>query len=83
MACGRPVVATDVGGVAEATRGAARLVPPGDAHALAEAVRALAADPAAAAELGRAARARAEALDRRGVAEAHAALYRSLMEGAA
>jgi glycosyltransferase involved in cell wall biosynthesis len=83
MACGRPVVATDIGGVAEATQGAARLVPPGDARALAGAVLALAADPAAAAALGRAARARAEALDWRAVAEAHAALYRALIEGAA
>ena len=28
MACGRPVIVTDVGGVAETTHGAARLVPP-------------------------------------------------------
>jgi glycosyltransferase involved in cell wall biosynthesis len=83
MACGRPVVATNVGGVAEATLGAARLVPPGDPRALADQVLALAADPAAAAALGRAARARAEALDWRAAAEAHAALYRSLMDGTA
>ncbi|WP_198373744.1 glycosyltransferase family 4 protein, partial [Roseomonas rosulenta] len=57
MACGRPVVATDVGGVAEMTVGAALLGPPGDARALADAVLSLAADPAGAAALGRAARA--------------------------
>lgn len=39
FAAGTPVVATDVGGVAEAAGGAALLVPPGDAAAAAEAVR--------------------------------------------
>ena len=83
MACGRPVVSTDVGGVAEATAGAARLVPRGDARALADAVLALAADPAAAAALGRAAQARAEALDWPRIAARHAALYADLVRGAA
>lgn len=78
MACGRPVVTTDVGGVAEMTEGAARLVPPGDARALAGAVAALAGDPTAAAALARAARARAEALDWRHVGARHAALYAAL-----
>lgn len=83
MACGRPVVSTDVGGVAEATGEAARLVPRGDARALAEAVLALAADAPAAAALGRAARARAEALDWPRIAARHAALYADLARGAA
>jgi glycosyltransferase involved in cell wall biosynthesis len=78
MACGCPVVTTDVGGVAEMTGDAARLVPRGDARALADAVLALAADAGAAAALGRAARARAEALDWRHVAARHAALYERL-----
>ena len=80
MACGRPVVSTDVGGVAEMTRDAARLAPPGDARALADAVLALAADPAGAEALGRAARARAEALDWPHVAALHARLYAALAE---
>ena len=80
MACGRPVVATDVGGVAEMTGGAAMLAPPGDARALADAVLSLAADPAAAAALGQAARARAEALDWRHVAARHAALYAAIAQ---
>ena len=80
MACGRPVVSTDVGGVAEMTAGAARLVPPGDAAALAEAVAALLRDRAAADALGRAARARAEALDWRHIGARHAALYAALAE---
>jgi len=54
LAMGRPVVATDAGGIREwltdGERG--RLLPPGDAKALAEAVGALVADPGAAAEMG-------------------------------
>lgn len=83
MACGRPVVATDVGGVAEMTAGAARLAPPGSARGLADAVLALAADPGAAAALGAAARARAEALDWRHIAARHAALYAALAQARA
>jgi glycosyltransferase involved in cell wall biosynthesis len=83
MACGRPVVATDIGGVAEMTAGAARLCAPGDARAMADAVLGLAADPAAAAALGAAARARAEALDWRHIAARHAALYATLAEARA
>ena len=47
MASGLPIVATDVGGIAAATGDgeAALLVPPGDAGALAAALRRLAADP--------------------------------------
>ncbi|MBR0674507.1 glycosyltransferase family 4 protein, partial [Neoroseomonas soli] len=78
MACGRAIVSTDVGGVGEMTDGAARLVPPGDPQALAEAVVALAHDPAAAEALGRAARARAEALDWRHAGARHAELYATL-----
>ena len=46
MACGRPVVATDVGGVAEAVAQAGILVPPRDPVAVAEATIALLGDPA-------------------------------------
>jgi glycosyltransferase involved in cell wall biosynthesis len=81
MACGRPVVSTDVGGVAEMTGDAARLAPLGDARALADAVLGLAADPADAAALGHAARKRAEALDWRHVAARHAAVYAALSGG--
>ncbi|CAH0231111.1 glycosyltransferase [Roseomonas sp. CECT 9278] len=78
MACGRPVVSTDVGGVAEMTAGAALVGPPGDARALADAVLSLAGNRAAAAALGRAARARAEALDWPHIAARHAALYAAI-----
>jgi glycosyltransferase involved in cell wall biosynthesis len=47
LAFGRPLVLSEVGGFPEvAAQGAARLVPPGDAEALAEAMEALLADPA-------------------------------------
>ncbi|OLE36448.1 MAG: hypothetical protein AUG48_07320 [Actinobacteria bacterium 13_1_20CM_3_68_9] len=46
FAAGLPVVATDVGGVAAAVGGAARLVPPGDAAAAASQLGAIAADAA-------------------------------------
>lgn len=88
LAMARPVVCTDVGGNREAVRDrdTGRLVPPGDAAALGEAVVDLLRDPTAAAAYGRngqrlaqetfsnAARARRmEALYRRLLAEAHAA----------
>jgi glycosyltransferase involved in cell wall biosynthesis len=63
MLASRPVVATDVGSVPEAIADGETglLVPPNDADALARAVRSLFDDPARAAALGEAARARAEA----------------------
>ncbi len=46
FAAGLPVVATDVGGIAQAVGDATVLIGPGDADAAAEALRALAGDPA-------------------------------------
>jgi glycosyltransferase involved in cell wall biosynthesis len=60
LAFGKPLVLSSVGGFPEvAATGAARLVPPGDAAALAVALTELAADAAARAELAAAARAAA------------------------
>lgn len=62
MAAGRPIVATSLGGNAEALAGGAcgRLVPPGDPRALATGILELIDDPARAAAAGRAARSRFE-----------------------
>ncbi|HVE74166.1 MAG TPA: glycosyltransferase family 4 protein [Mycobacteriales bacterium] len=57
MRAGRPLVATDVGGMAELVGDGAVLVPAGDAPALAHAVRRLLDDPSAAAALAGRARA--------------------------
>jgi glycosyltransferase involved in cell wall biosynthesis len=60
MALEKPVVATDVGGVAEAVEAEKTgiLVPPGDQEAFAEALLKLAANPALAQQLGKAGRQR-------------------------
>jgi glycosyltransferase involved in cell wall biosynthesis len=60
MALGRPVVATDVGGIAEAVADGETgiVVPPGDTAAAASALATLAADPARARDMGERARAR-------------------------
>ena len=62
MACGRPVVASDLAGIpsAIADEVTGRLVAPGDAAGLRDALAALAPDPARRAALGHAARARVE-----------------------
>lgn len=61
MACGIPVVTTDVGAVREVVRdGVGIVVAPLDAPALAEAIVAVAADPARRAEMGRLGRERIE-----------------------
>lgn len=81
MAAGLPVVATDIGANAEAVqhRSSALLVPPADAHALADAIMELYRNRALAADLGRAARARV--IQHFGLTRAVAAyltLYRAL-----
>jgi glycosyltransferase involved in cell wall biosynthesis len=70
LACGLPIITTDVGGVAEyVDTGSAVLVEPHDADAICEAVTALAADRERRQELGRSARERALELDWSRVAE--------------
>ncbi len=56
MACGRPVIATDVGGVAEAVAHCGVMVPPRDPEAVARATIELLRDPGRRRELGRLAR---------------------------
>lgn len=59
-ACGRPVVASDVGGISDivADQETGLLVPPGDSVGVGDAILRLLADPAAADQMGLAARAR-------------------------
>ncbi|UJW31211.1 glycosyltransferase [Saccharothrix sp. AJ9571] len=79
MACARPVVAFDVGGVRESVGDTGTVVPPGDLAALAEGITARLADPALAATEGRRARARVVNLfDHRRMAEQTATLAEKL-----
>lgn len=83
MASGVPVIATRVGAFeAQVDDGVTgRLIPPGDAAALAQAMEAMLSDPAALAAAGQAARARVEArFDIRREAAALEAVYRGLLE---
>jgi len=85
MACGVPTIATRVGAfetqVEDGETG--RLVPPGDAGALAAAMQAMLAEPSALALAGRKGRARVEALfDIRREAEELVAVYRDLLDRA-
>jgi sugar transferase (PEP-CTERM/EpsH1 system associated) len=85
MAVGLPVVATAVGGNPEvAVQGVtAVLVPPGDPEALASAIVATAGDPARAAEMGRAARARVESrFDVRQMVRAYEGVYEEILGAA-
>ena len=80
LRAGRPLVASRVGGIPDLTgQDAAVLVPPGDAAALADAVLSVLDDPALAARLSAATRARAAALPTQDNAvEAALTLYRRL-----
>ena len=80
LRAGRPLVATDVGGLRELVGDGAVLVPAGDAHALGTAVRRLLDDPAEAALLG--ARGRAVAAgwpNEQDTVDQVAELYRELL----
>jgi glycosyltransferase involved in cell wall biosynthesis len=84
MAARRPVVATGVGGVAEIVADglSGYVTPPGDAFALADRVQRLLLDPASAALMGAAGRARAEANYRRDlVGRQYLAMLRYIAHG--
>ena len=78
MAVGLPVVASDIPVFAEVTDGAALLVPPDDAAALADALAHIVADEAERARLAAAGRVRARAFDWDEVARRAWALYRAV-----
>lgn len=84
MAMERPIVASHVGGLAESvTPEVGITVPPQDARALAAAVRELLEDPERAAQLGRAARARAVSLySNEALVERTLALYERILKNA-
>ncbi|WP_336026178.1 glycosyltransferase family 4 protein [Geodermatophilus sp. FMUSA9-8] len=80
LRAGTPLVATRAGGLPGLLGDAAVLVPPGDAAALASAVRDLLADPARAADLAAAGRERAAGWpDEAATARTLAAVYRELL----
>ena len=81
MACGLPVVTTDVGGVGEyVDHDAACLRPAGDAESLAGDVLAVLADPARARRMGRASRALAVEHDYRRMAAEVQEVYARVLE---
>ncbi|MDQ3681402.1 MAG: glycosyltransferase family 4 protein [Actinomycetota bacterium] len=75
MACGAPIVASDVGGVSEYLGDGGRLCPPFDPESLAEAIVETVDAPAAAARLGESARERALRYDFPHVAGLHRQVY--------
>ena len=80
LRAGRPLVATDVGGIRDLVGDGAVLVPPGDARALATAVRRLLDDPAEAARVAaRGAAVAATWPSERDTVEQVAAVYRELL----
>ncbi|HET7231352.1 MAG TPA: glycosyltransferase family 4 protein [Longimicrobium sp.] len=84
MACGRAVIATAAGGAAEIVDDGvnALTVPPGDAHALADAIARLAGDAELRARMGAAGRAKAERrFDRARLAAEVIPVYRAIVEG--
>jgi glycosyltransferase involved in cell wall biosynthesis len=84
LAFGKPMVLSDVGGFRELVEehGAGRLVPPGDAPALAEAIGELLADPAERERLAARARAAAEGpFSWDSIAERTLGVYREVLAG--
>jgi glycosyltransferase involved in cell wall biosynthesis len=77
MACGRPVIASAIGGLGEIVSGAGLTFPPNDPEALAGAMKRILDDPMLAASLGVAARQRVlRSFSLGGMIDAHARVYR-------
>jgi len=82
MARGRPVIASAVGGLWEIVGGAGLTFPPGDASALANAMKRILDEPGLASSLGALARQRVlQSFSFGAMIEAHARLYRASFQG--
>jgi glycosyltransferase involved in cell wall biosynthesis len=83
MACGLPVVASDISGVREVIRDGEEglLVPPGDPAALAEAIQSLVRDPTRGVRLGRRGRERCREFAVEKMVEGSEAVYREVLAG--
>jgi glycosyltransferase involved in cell wall biosynthesis len=80
LACGLPVVATDVGGVRDyVDESCARLVPPGDVERMCEAILAMVSDERLKSQMGRQSRLRALATDWNAVADGLVRVYKTIM----
>ncbi|MER3445238.1 MAG: hypothetical protein C4333_14405 [Meiothermus sp.] len=79
LACERPVVASNVGGLPEVVQGGGKLVPPGDEAALESALRDLSQNPALRQQLGSHGRRAMQALTWRQVAAEVEAIYRACL----
>ncbi len=79
MAAGAPIVATTVGGAAEALGAAGLLCPPGDEIALADSLLQMLRDPAQAERLGKAAQQRARSYSVEACQAAYETLYADLL----
>ncbi|MBI1387994.1 MAG: glycosyltransferase [bacterium] len=80
MACGLPLLLSDVGGSRELIDGNGAIVPRGDVDALTNTLAAWLADPARMEAMGRVSRERAMAFSWRAAAEQYHALYREIAE---
>jgi len=79
MACGTPVIATDVGAFPDVAGDAAVIVPDGDARALADAIERVRDQPELRAQMSERGIARAEEFSWRRIARRQAALYRQVV----
>jgi glycosyltransferase involved in cell wall biosynthesis len=79
MAAGKPIIASDVPGLAQVVGDAALLVPPSDSEALAAAIRRLIASPELRLQLARAAVERSSQFSIEKTVEAYIELYRAIV----
>ncbi|MGC9329653.1 MAG: glycosyltransferase, partial [Candidatus Hinthialibacter sp.] len=81
MACGLPLLLTDTGGSRELIDGNGFIIPPGDAHALAERLRLWIEEPGVVRTMGNRSRMCAHAFSWAAIAARHRELYYQLIEG--